>query len=110
MDSRVEQIFMMNASKFPTECLPDIRKRLETCDPDTALAMMTRMKDPTLSIIFSVLLGFFGVDRFYIGDNGMGIGKLLTCGGCYVWFIIDSFLIMDATREKNYELFNMYCR
>lgn len=36
-----------------------------------------------------------------IGDTGMGIGKLLTCGGFGIWAIVDWFLIMGATREKN---------
>jgi hypothetical protein len=38
-----------------------------------------------------------------IGDTGMGIAKLLTCGGLGVWAIIDLFLIMGAAREKNLE-------
>lgn len=33
----------------------------------------------------------------------MGVGKLITCGGLGIWWIIDIFLIMNATREKNYE-------
>ena len=36
-----------------------------------------------------------------IGDTGLGIGKLLTCGGLGIWAIIDIFLIQGATREKN---------
>ena len=36
-----------------------------------------------------------------IGDTGRGIGKLLTCGGLGIWALVDWFLIMDATREKN---------
>jgi hypothetical protein len=38
-----------------------------------------------------------------IGDTGLGIGKLLTCGGLGIWTIIDWFMIMGATREKNME-------
>jgi len=30
---------------------------------------------------------------------------LLTCGGLGIWAIIDWFLIMGATREKNMEIF-----
>ena len=45
------------------------------------------------------------IDRFMIGDTGMGVGKLLTCGGLGIWTIIDWFLIMGATREKNMETF-----
>ena len=34
----------------------------------------------------------------------MGVGKLITCGGFGIWSIVDWFLIMDATRDKNAEL------
>ena len=34
-------------------------------------------------------------------DESKGIGKLVTCGGLGIWTIIDLFLIMQATREKN---------
>ena len=43
--------------------------------------------------------GYLGIDRFLIGDTGLGIAKLLTCGGLGVWTIIDWFLIMGATSE-----------
>ncbi len=36
-----------------------------------------------------------------IGDTGLGVGKLLTCGGLGIWSIVDWFMIMGATREKN---------
>ena len=35
---------------------------------------------------------------------GLGILKLLTCGGLGVWWLIDLFLIMDKTKEKNAQL------
>lgn len=44
-----------------------------------------------------------GIDRFMIGDTGLGVGKLLTLGGCGIWSIVDLFLIMGATRQKNME-------
>jgi TM2 domain-containing membrane protein YozV len=52
-------------------------------------------------LIVSLLAGTLGIDRFLIGDTGLGIGKLLTCGGFGIWAIIDWFMIMDATRDKN---------
>ena len=50
-----------------------------------------------------IFIGTLGVDRFYIGDVGLGIGKLLTGGGCGIWWLIDIFLITDATKQKNLE-------
>lgn len=72
-------------------------------DYSTAMAAFSDIKDPTISIILSILLGELGIDRFYIGDIGLGVGKLLTGGGCGIWWIIDLFLIMESTRKKNSE-------
>ena len=58
-------------------------------------------KNPTTALILSVLLGGWGIDRFYIGDLGLGFSKLFTLGGLLIWAIIDWFLIMKATRNRN---------
>ena len=58
-------------------------------------------------LIVSVIAGSLGIDRFMIGDTGLGIGKLLTCGGLGVWTIIDWFMIQGATREKNMQKLKM---
>ena len=62
-----------------------------------------QFKDPIITLVLSLLTGQLGIDRFFIGDTGLGIGKLITCGGLGIWTIIDWFLIMNATREKNFE-------
>ncbi len=54
-------------------------------------------KEWTTALILSVLLGSLGVDRFYLGQAGLGIGKLLTFGGLGVWWLID--VIMFATHS-----------
>ena len=58
-------------------------------------------KDPTIALVLGLFFGPLGVDRFYIGNIGLGVGKLLTLGGLGVWALIDLFLIMGATRQKN---------
>ena len=65
-------------------------------------------KDPSNLLIFSILGGSLGIDRFVLGDTGLGIGKLLTMGGCGIWAIVDWFMIQDAARNKNWHLIQMH--
>ena len=107
MESQKVDMFMMtNAKFFEGHHLNAIRERLISLDDSKwGLVQTMQFKDPTTSIIVSLLGGGLGIDRFMIGDTGLGIGKLLTCGGLGIWTIIDWFLIMGATREKNMETF-----
>jgi TM2 domain-containing membrane protein YozV len=99
---KVDMFVMSNAKFFESYQINAIRERLLAID-DSKWGMIStiQFKDPTISLIVSILVGYLGIDRFIIGDTGLGIGKLLTCGGFGIWAIIDWFLIMPATREKN---------
>lgn len=58
-------------------------------------------KDKTTALILSVLAGWLGVDRFYLGYMGMGILKLLT-GGCFgIMWIIDIINIAVGNLEPS---------
>lgn len=104
MESHKVDLFIATNSKyFPSQLLPQIREQLLSLDDAKAIAIQAQdFKDPTTMLIISVLAGSLGIDRFLIGHTGLGFGKLLTAGGCGVWAIIDWFLIMDATKERNY--------
>ena len=53
----------------------------------------TPTRQQSTAFLLSWLGGFFGADRFYLGQTGLGIAKLLTGGGCGIWFLIDYIMI-----------------
>ena len=102
--SKVDMYIMTNAKYFETSAIPMIRTRLENMSDENFLLLQTvDLKDPSISLVVSILLGTLGIDRFLIGDIGMGVLKLLTAGLCGILTIIDWFLIMKRTKEKNLE-------
>lgn len=106
---KVDMFIMMNNKYLPESQIMFVRDRLLAAD-DSKESMLhaIQFKDPTIALVLSLLTGNLGVDRFYIGDTGLGIGKLLTCGGLGIWVLIDWFLIMGTTREKNLERLMAY--
>ena len=40
-------------------------------------------------LIISFLAGYFGLDRFYRGEIGWGVLKLITMGGLGIWYLVD---------------------
>jgi hypothetical protein len=52
--------------------------------------------------LFAWLLGFFAVDRFYLGKIGTGLIKLFTFSGLGVWWLVDIVLVLTgAQRDKH---------
>jgi hypothetical protein len=51
-------------------------------------------KDWLATLLISFFVGWFGIDRFYLGYTGLGILKLITFGGCGVWYLVDLILIV----------------
>ena len=106
---KVDMYIMSNGKFFESHQIQNLRERLLNLDDSKwATLQAVPLKDPQTSLIISLFLGNYGVDRFYIGDTGAGIGKLLTCGGVGIWTIIDWFSIQSATRKKNLEKIQQY--
>ncbi|MFO8030899.1 MAG: TM2 domain-containing protein [Cyclonatronaceae bacterium] len=101
---RVDMFIMSNNKYFEPHQIPAISNALEKADESKFMRVQSaNYKDPVLLLIISLVAGPLGVDRFVVGDVGLGIAKLLTCGGLGIWTIVDYFLIMGRAREVNYE-------
>ncbi len=99
---KVDMYIMSNSKYFPSESIPLIKEKMLSADESRyAMIQAAELKDPTTIMIVSVLLGSLGVDRFMLGDTGIGVLKLLTGGVCGILTIIDWFTVMKKAREKN---------
>ncbi len=98
----MDMFILINNKFFEGHHVAQIRDRmLEIDDSNWPVIQTLQFKDPTTMLLVSLLGGSLGIDRFMLGDTGLGVGKLLTCGGFGIWAIIDWFLIQAATKEKN---------
>lgn len=93
-----------NAGKFLPGDMVVIRQKLENMD-ESQVTVLTSvgLKDPVVALLLSIFLGGLGIDRFYTGNIGLGILKLLTCGVFGILYLIDLFLIMGAAKKANFK-------
>ena len=100
---KIDMYIMTNQKYFPEEKIVYLKDKLRTMDDEKfSLISTNEMKDPTTLLLVSIFLGALGIDRFMIGDTGMGILKLLTGGCCGILAIIDWFTISKKTKELNF--------
>ena len=97
-------IFVGMAQKyFPPEKIMYLKDKLRTMDEEKfSLISTIEFKDPTTLLLVSIFLGGLGIDRFMLGDTGMGILKLLTAGLCGILTIVDWFTISKKAKELNF--------
>jgi len=104
--NKIDMFIDAMSEKFPSEKLMLMRDQLEKIDDSRLIVIQSiDYKDPTTLLIISIFVGHWGIDRFMLGQTGLGVGKLLTCGGLGVWTVIDWFTIKQATKEYNYQRF-----
>lgn len=77
------------------QALPDNRRA------EFLSAFQSQKKDRTTVLVLGLFFGTIGVDRFYLGQTGLGVAKLLTFGGCGIWALVDLFLVMGEADKQN---------
>ena len=104
METQKVDMFLANMNgNFPQEKAVEIREALLKAD-DSKFVMVQGLafKNPIVGLVLDGFLGCLGAEYFYIGKTGLGVAKLLTCGGAGIWSLINLFTIMKSVREYNY--------
>ena len=105
--SRYEDV---EKTKVPCTVLPDI----ECCGSKTFFregVPCIKYSDHyfATTLLYSILLGFLGMDRFCLGQTGTAVGKLLTLGGVGVWWVVDIILLVtDSLKPEDGSNWNPY--
>ena len=90
--------YMLFQGKVSDTHLMVIKSELDKAEaagkrPDLTLTAAT-LKSPMVGLVLGFLFGWLGVDRFYKGDAGLGIFKILLC-------VASMFLLTLAAKTNN---------
>ncbi len=102
-DSKVSVCMAQLSGKIPGEQTLVVKNALKKASEgaDETIACLS-LHNPVIILLLSIFLGGIGVDRFVIGDIGLGVAKLLfgwlTFG---IWPLIDIFLCYKKSKQKN---------
>ncbi len=106
---------------LPKEAYRELRIQIEnTSEEKINKIKELKLKNTYVTVVLSLFLGIFGVDRFYAGDTRLGVGKLALgvvgylFGGfgtvgfalqllSYIWWIEDIFFSYRLSRKRNSE-------
>ena len=101
--NKIDMWMMTNNKYFPAEKTMYLKEKLLAIDENKFSLLTTiELKDPTTILLISIFLGGLGIDRFMLGDTGMGVLKLLTGGCCGILTIIDWFTVSKKAKEVNF--------
>ncbi|MET7286028.1 MULTISPECIES: TM2 domain-containing protein [unclassified Streptomyces] len=53
-------------------------------------------KSKVVAGLLQIFLGGFGAGRFYVGNTGVALAQLFTCGGLGFWALIDGIIFLTS--------------
>lgn len=120
--NRVTLAMEKYSGSIPRSSAENFRTRLQNASDDCFDVMMqAHLKGKVRTVLFSIFLGGIGVDRFYLGDTGLGIFKIISNILAYVlllipilgfllvaarsiWGFVDIFLCYKKAKQLNYNI------
>lgn len=100
-----ETYLMANAKYFPADKIGLVRDKLLHMPEDRqATIQALELKNPITTLLLSLFCGGLAIDRFYLGDVGLGILKIITefllIG--FFWTLADVYFCYKKTKEVNF--------
>jgi hypothetical protein len=96
--------FYVNANRefFPSDKILVIKNKLEGLADDQLVFVnsIVKLKNPKILLIVSIFLGYFGIDRFMLGNIGLAIGKLV-----FPIFIALTYTSASYTSSFEYKIY-----
>lgn len=100
---KVSALMQQLQDKVPQNQVAILKNSLtKASDESYGVISTLKYKSSVTTVLLSIFLGGLGVDRFYIGDVGLGVCKLLfgwlTVG---IWPLVDIFISHKKAKIKN---------
>ena len=128
--NRVQVAIEKYGKKIPADSTSSFKRHLMDAD-DSCMDefMFLKIKSPLTALLLSIFLGAFGVDRFYLGDKGIGLAKIFLPLGAsllsfipgigillnliaslaiMIWRFVDIFLVFRDAKRYNYDRLTGY--
>ena len=102
--NKLNAIMLQYKDAIPDEQVLNFKNLLQSAPDDVYDNLLcVPKKSTTTTLLLSIFLGGLGADRFYLGDTGLGICKLLfgwlTFG---IWPLVDIFCSYKKAKRKNF--------
>lgn len=59
-------------------------------------------KQKVVAGLLQIFLGGVGAGRWYLGDTGIALAQLFTCGGLGIWALIDGIMMLTGNVRDKY--------
>lgn len=102
--NQTDAFLLRNCNKLHPEKIMEVRNAIVSLPTEKQTQVeMIPLRSPQIVFVCSLFWGILGVDRFINGQIGLGILKLITCGGLLIWYWIDVFTSYKRTQICNCE-------
>ena len=101
--SKVDMFIGMNAENFNPQDLMMIKEKLEKMEDDKFFMVQgAEFQKPSTIFLIAILLGW---ERFWLDDVALGIVKILTFNGCFIWWLVDIISAKERAKKYNFKKF-----